>query len=92
MKTTMRKTNEMQNHATQLWGLRMRVVLVCGVLALLGGCATSSGQMQGPNGRAAFSIKCGHAVMQKCYEEAAKVCPQGYAVVHNQGNPNGMVM
>lgn len=70
----------------------MRMVLMCGVLALLGGCATTSDQMQGPNGRAAFFIKCGSAVLQKCYEEAAKVCPQGYAVVDNQGNPNAMVM
>lgn len=30
-------------------------------------------------------------MLQKCYEQAAKVCPSGYAVVDNQGNPNAMV-
>jgi hypothetical protein len=72
-------------------GEPMRVLVLFG-LAALTACATASDPMPGPNGRTAYFIKCGSAVMQKCYEQAAKVCPQGYAIVDNQGNPNVTVV
>lgn len=61
------------------------------LLALsLAGCATSK-PIQGPNGTQAFFIKCGSAVIDACYEEAAKVCPNGYGMVDRQANPNAMI-
>jgi len=69
----------------------MRLIALA-ALAGLAGCATASDPIPGPNGGTAFFIKCGSAVMQRCYEEAAKVCPRGYTVVDNQGNPNAMLV
>lgn len=63
---------------------------LCGV-AFLVGCATSK-PIMGPNGKQAFFIKCGSAAIDACYEEAAKVCPQGYAFADKNANPNGMLM
>ena len=66
--------------------------LILGVVlvAMLSACATSK-QLQGPSGRTAYFIKCGSAVIDKCYEEAAKVCPQGYVLADTQTNPNGVI-
>lgn len=54
-------------------------------------CATSK-PIQGPNGGQAYFIKCGSAVIDACYEEAAKVCPKGYTFADKQTGPNGMIM
>lgn len=54
-------------------------------------CATSK-PIKGPNGSTAYFIKCGSAVIDKCYEEAATVCPKGYTVADSQANPNGMII
>lgn len=61
------------------------VITLCCILA---GCTTSK-PIQGPNGGTAYYIKCGSAVIDACYEEAAKVCPKGYTFVDKQANPNG---
>ena len=57
----------------------------------LSACATSK-PIQGPNGGTAYFIKCGSAVIDKCYEEAAKVCPNGYTFADRQANPNGIIV
>lgn len=61
------------------------------ISATLAACATSK-PIQGPNGDTAYFIKCGSAVIEKCYEEAAKVCPNGYTFADRQANPNGVVV
>ena len=68
-------------------------VTIATLLAMMSvaGCATSK-PMQGPNGGVAYFIKCGSAVIDACYEEAAKVCPSGYAFVDRQSNPNGVIV
>lgn len=38
----------------------------------------------GPGGGEAYSVKCGVAVLDACYEEAAKVCPSGYDIADKQ--------
>jgi hypothetical protein len=58
---------------------------------VLSACATSK-PIQGPNGGTAYLIKCGSAVIDACYEEAAKVCPKGYAFADRQTNPNGVII
>ena len=63
---------------------------ICTVI-LMSGCATSKPVM-GPNGGQAYFIKCGSAVIDACYEEAAKVCPKGYSVADKQSGANGMIM
>lgn len=64
--------------------------LICVAFALTA-CATSK-PIQGPNGGTAYFIKCGSAVIDKCYEEAAKVCPKGYTFANSQANPNGIII
>ncbi len=69
----------------------MKVFLSISLLTIsLASCATSK-PIQGPNGTQAFFIKCGSAVIDACYEEAAKVCPKGYNMVDRQANPNGLL-
>ena len=48
------------------------------------GCATSR-QVVGPNGTPAYSIRCGAAAVDSCYEKAGEVCPNGYNVLTSQG-------
>lgn len=55
------------------------------------GCATSK-PVVGPNGGTAYFIKCGSAVIDACYEEAAKVCPKGYTFADRQANSNGIAV
>lgn len=66
----------------------MRYGFLTVVVALLvQGCATSKA-IEGPNGKTAYFIKCGSAVIEKCYEEAASVCPNGYSMVDKDANGN----
>ena len=58
---------------------------------LLAGCATSK-PMMGPSGSEAFFVKCGSAVLEACYEEAAKVCPKGYIIVDRQAGANAALI
>lgn len=67
-----------------------RIVLIFAALALAS-CATST-PMKGPSGGTAYFIKCGSAVIEACYEEAAKACPNGYTFADRQANPNAMVV
>ena len=60
-------------------------------VVVFAGCATSK-PIQGPNGKQAFYIKCGAAAMDACYEEAAKVCPKGYAFLDKGSNPQGIIV
>ena len=70
----------------------MNIVSVSIAVAfLLAGCATSKA-VQGPNGGTAYFIKCGSAVVDACYEEAAKVCPKGYTFADRQTNPNAVAL
>ena len=39
-----------------------------------------------PNGNQGYSISCGAAVLDKCYEKAGEVCPRGYEVLDRQGS------
>lgn len=50
------------------------------IAAALAGCASSS-QVMGPSGKVNHSIRCGAQLIDSCYEEAARVCPNGYDVV-----------
>ena len=63
----------------------------CVALASLSGCATSK-QIQGPNGSKTYYIKCGSAVLDACYEEAAKVCPKGYTMADHQAGSNAAII
>lgn len=54
------------------------------IASTLGACATAAPTV-GPNGRAAFSIKCGGAMVGQCWEKAGQVCPNGYDVVTQGG-------
>jgi hypothetical protein len=68
------------------------IVLVTSLFAAgLMGCATSR-TIQGPNGEPAHFIKCGSAVIDACYEEAARVCPKGYVFLDRENNPNAMIL
>jgi hypothetical protein len=62
----------------------MKVIVVCLLAVILAACATSK-QIVGPNGTPAYSIRCGAAAVNSCYEKAGEVCPNGYAVLNNEG-------
>ena len=66
-------------------------MLVSFLALVLAACATSR-PIQGPNGGTAYFIKCGSAVIDACYEEAAKVCPNGYTFADRQANPNALIV
>jgi hypothetical protein len=69
----------------------MKAYLASASLALaLAACATSK-PIHGPSGGTAYFIKCGSAVIDACYEEAARVCPSGYTFVDRQANPNALL-
>jgi hypothetical protein len=68
----------------------MKIITSLALIAILAGCATAT-ETKGPSGSKAFFVKCGSAVMSACYEKAAEVCPKGYAIVDNQGNPNAFI-
>jgi hypothetical protein len=68
-------------------------ILACLAVSLgatVAGCATPQ-KMQGPGGGPAYLIKCDSADIGLCYEEAAKVCPNGYAIADRQTSPNAVV-
>ena len=69
---------------------QINVISLCGVI-IISGCAFSK-PVIGPNGGQAYFIKCGSAVIDACYEEAAKVCPHGYVFADKQTNPNGVIV
>ena len=45
-------------------------------------------QFLGPNGRAAFSMRCSGfgRTMQACYQKAGEMCPAGYTIIENSSN------
>ena len=55
------------------------------------GCATSK-SIPGPNGKPAYFVKCGAAVIDACYEEAGRVCPKGYAFLDRNNQPVGAIV
>jgi hypothetical protein len=77
-------------HSYNTKGNNLKTFAVAMLVVSLSGCATSK-PVQGPNGNQAYFIKCGSAAIDACYEEAAKVCPQGYDMADRQANPNAMI-
>ena len=71
-------------------GAKTQSALFAVEVTLLAASATSQ-MLQGPTGGPAYFIKCGSDGIQKCYEEAATVCPKGYTIVDKDTNPNAMV-
>lgn len=68
-----------------------KLIAISFISALLVGCATSK-PMMGPSGSEAFFVKCASAVLEACYEEAAKVCPKGYSIVDRQAGANAALI
>lgn len=62
----------------------LRRALVLAPLVLLAGCATST-QIVGPDGRTAYSIRCGPAMPDSCFQKAGEVCPTGYRMLDRTG-------
>lgn len=69
------------------------IASLASIAILLSGCASSKA-IQGPNGEVAYFIKCGSAVIDACYEKAAKVCPAGYTIASQQTTrgPNSLLV
>ena len=55
----------------------MKTIVSVLMLATLAGCATAR-PIKGPSGHTAYFVKCGAAMIDRCYEKAAEVCPNGY--------------
>ena len=69
----------------------MRIFTIIVAALSLTACATSR-EIQGPNGGTAYFIKCRSGSIDECYEEAAKVCPNGYTFADKQNNPNAVAL
>src|SRR4051812_28106820 len=54
------------------------------VVLAMSSCATST-PIMGPNGAQHFNVSCPRTI-ENCYEEAARVCPNGYQVVDKNDN------
>ncbi len=63
----------------------MRRLLICMLPVALTACATAT-QIVGPNGTPAYSIRCGAAAADSCYQKAGEVCPGGYNILNSQGS------
>lgn len=63
----------------------MKIILVGLLAVMLAACATSK-PIVGPNGTPAYSIICGAAVINACYEKAGEVCPNGYVILNTDGS------
>lgn len=67
------------------------IMLVC---VTIGGCMSiSPEQFSGPNGRAAYSMKCsgfGRNV-NACFKTAGELCPHGYDIVDRSSGTQAMM-
>ncbi len=70
----------------------MRLLLCASIAIVALASCTSSKSMLGPNGRQAFYIKCPASSVDKCYKEATRVCPRGYAFADKGNNAPGVVV
>lgn len=55
------------------------------LIATLTACASAT-QVKGPNGEAAYLVKCGKAVQSKCTAKANDLCPGGYRVLERKSD------
>ncbi len=60
------------------------------VAIMCAGCAATSTPLEGPNKKPGHYVRCGSALLDACYREAARVCPSGYSVVDRQGGGSQM--
>jgi len=61
--------------------MRTVALISCGmVLFVLGGCGITPTKFNGPNGRTAYSMRCGNN-LDACYEKAGELCPDGYDII-----------
>jgi hypothetical protein len=63
------------------------VIAVCGAIALLAGCASSS-KTYGPNGEVAYNLNCSGTARNwgMCLEKAGNICgARGYNVITSNG-------
>lgn len=69
----------------------MRLAICAALLAA--GCATNSGEaIVGPDGRPAYAMKCSGKMrsMEKCFRDAAELCPTGYDIVSQETGAVGV--
>lgn len=62
----------------------MKIILACMALGTaLAGCAIKPTQINGPDGRPAFTMKCSGLGRERgdCIAKAGEICPTGYIVV-----------
>ncbi|RKR04038.1 hypothetical protein [Maricaulis maris] len=64
---------------TRIW----LAVLTIGLF--VSGCTTSE-PLTSPDGLPGFSIDCSSGRWSDCYEEASRLCPQGYIVIDRVGD------
>lgn len=71
----------------------MRALMLLGLFAL-GGCAVSAKQITGPDGRAAYVMKCSGYGRDRasCLAKAGEICPAGYAVVDDSSSTSGAML
>jgi hypothetical protein len=63
----------------------MKRILMTAALAALMGCTTAT-KIAGPGDKTTFMVACGGAALDRCYNKAAEICPNGYSVYDRTGH------
>lgn len=72
----------------------MRIWVLGALGALLAGCAVPVTEVRGPDGKAAYVLKCSGYMRdrQDCLAKAGEVCPGGYRLVDDSSQINGAMI
>lgn len=70
-----------------------RAALLAALLCLNSCAPVQPIQLQGPNGRPAYTMQCSGMgrTIEQCYQAASQVCPAGYAIIDRPAGPTGFV-
>jgi hypothetical protein len=70
----------------------MRFLIISGVVLMLAGCAVSTTQNVGADGRPEYVLNCSGVMRERedCLAKAGATCTQGYAVMDDQTQPEGI--
>jgi hypothetical protein len=70
----------------------MKKIIILIVTVFISACAVEPVRFNGPNGNAAYSMKCSGMgrSLDECYQKAGEVCPQGYTIIDRSSSPIGV--
>lgn len=68
--------------------------IVLGIVLLLSGCAVSTTQHTGQDGKPAYVLNCSGVMRERadCLAKAGAICTQGYAVLDDRATPEAAIV